>query len=114
MVPSLPFRRRASGYVAVLVGYDRVILDTKYFSAEAAAIRYATHEGLEAVEGDVVSAEIYDLDDKLCWNKEQAKIESKYDTGRWRSSHLRLREEYLARQREMRRKPVRKADRRKW
>jgi hypothetical protein len=102
MVPLLPFRRRASGYVAALIGPDRVILDVKYFSAEAAAVRYVTHEGPEAAEGDVATAEIYAPDDKLCWNKEEVKIEDKYGTGSWRSSHLKQYEEYKGSQKKLR------------
>jgi hypothetical protein len=47
----------------------RVVLDTKFFSAEGDAINYAKHDGPESVEGDVVKANIYSADGKLVWSK---------------------------------------------
>jgi hypothetical protein len=67
--------RRPDGFMAVLIGPDNVVLDRKFFSAHGAAIKYVTVEGLDAIEGDVASAEIWSPAGELVWYKINAKVE---------------------------------------
>jgi hypothetical protein len=66
--------RRPDGFMAVLIDPDDVFLDRKIFGKEGDAIRYATGEGLSAVEGDVARAEVWSPDGTLIWRKTEAKV----------------------------------------
>jgi hypothetical protein len=79
--------RRPDGFMARLIGPDKVVLDCKFFSTPGAAVKYVTGAGLEAAEGDVAQAEVWSPNGDLVWYKVDTKVEEQAPE-RWTPEQL--------------------------